>query len=136
MTQIEKQFLSDGGYGSLKKCAKCLQIRDYIAFYRKNTTKDGYSGYCRMCRKPTYQNVQPDISISEKQCPKCEQMLPTASFGTNRSKKDGYATYCKPCSAQRARKIYKENPSYRLKRALTSRIWHEENYKFKKSSGK
>ena len=35
----------------MKKCSKCLKVKELTEFNRNNTKKDGFSGVCRVCMK-------------------------------------------------------------------------------------
>lgn len=111
----------------MKKCSKCQQIRDYIAFYRDGKTSDGYGTRCRLCFRPGYQNQNQDPSIKSKACPKCKIVKEITEFGKDGSKKSGYATYCKLCAKLRTQERYDNDPVYRLKRQLASRLWKQEH---------
>jgi len=111
----------------VKKCKSCNEIRDFIAFYKRNDYADGYSPTCRMCRKSGYRNTLPDPSLTEKYCPRCKNTKPVVDFGFNRSSKSGYAAYCKACARDMANLRYRTNPRYQFQRRLTSKLWKEEN---------
>lgn len=111
----------------MKQCKKCLQTRDFIAFYKRTDYADGYSPLCRACRTPGYKKATPDPAISVLRCPSCVAVKPVAEFGKNRHNKNGYASYCKVCARERSKRRYHGDAEYKLKRLLANRLWREEN---------
>jgi len=111
----------------VKQCKKCLETRDFIAFYKRTDYPDGYSPNCKLCRKSGYNTQNPDLSIKEKTCPDCKQLKSISEFGKNRNSRTGYATYCKPCASKRTKERYHSNAKYNFRQKLSSKLWREEH---------
>ena len=87
-----------------KKCSKCKETKDLNLFYKSNTVKGGYQGYCKECHLAfNYENVArlrlsgPTVHLDSKVCRGCNNRKPISQFGVKTGVADGKLPYCKPC---------------------------------------
>jgi hypothetical protein len=87
-----------------KKCSKCKVEKDLNLFYKSNTVKAKYQGYCKECHLSINTNhvskirlIGPTIHPESKTCGICNTKKPISQFGVKTAVRDGRLPYCKPC---------------------------------------
>ena len=84
-----------------KQCTKCLEFKDFSAFYRDYSiaNSEGYRSKCKMCTKVEQQNriANEKCDIVEKTCNTCKTTKTTEEFYKSTRHKDGYMSFCKEC---------------------------------------
>jgi hypothetical protein len=88
----------------VKTCSRCKELKDVNLFYKSNTVKGGYQGYCKECHlDANYDNVSrlrltgPTLHPDSKICRGCSTRKPISQFGVKTGVIDGKLPYCKPC---------------------------------------
>ena len=106
-----------------KICRKCKKEKPLSEFYKHETSKDGYRGYCREChykkmKEYVYKNKKINkyrdyenelLSGKTKICSRCKKEKLLVKFYKDKSKKDGYRSYCKECHNNYTRDHYYKN---------------------------
>ncbi len=106
-----------------KICLKCKKEKPLSEFYKHETSKDGYRGYCKDChykkiKENRYINKKINkyrdyknelLSGKTKICSRCKKEKPLGMFYEDKSKKDGYRSYCIECNKDYNRAYYYKN---------------------------
>lgn len=127
----KKEFKVEAINGG-KVCTLCNIEKPLEDFGKKVNTKDGFSFWCRECKKikdkifrdknhekrlsSTRQKEeiqekirQEKIKATKKVCRVCNQLLDKICFSKAQSNVDGYANICKPCAVIKTRKYVEQN---------------------------
>ncbi len=102
-----------------KACSKChtvYQLKDYF-WDRSRLAKDGFSSWCKPCRKIVAANqhqqaiLAPKTIVESKQCITCKTHYndPYVSFGKHNRAPDGLRNQCRACRYLDGRKYRVEN---------------------------
>lgn len=82
----------------MKRCTKCLVIKNYSDFHKKKQVSDGYAYHCKACVKEyDMKEHDPKRVFARKEkdglihCRNCEEYLDKSKFW-------GKLTYCRDCS--------------------------------------
>lgn len=96
----------------MKKCSKCLEMREYSAFSKDPRNKDGYQSQCQICRKAAKKAFNDlragTVTVQNKTCNKCKNTKLASEFFKDKGISDGLSTVCKDCKTETTR-IWREN---------------------------
>ena len=82
----------------MKYCSKCLLQKEFVSFYRYPNYRDGYSSWCKDCKKKYIAQQQNEPSqIKVKRCSACNLEKEVINFHKDRRIVDGYSCRCKAC---------------------------------------
>lgn len=121
---------------SQKKCNKCSEWKELLAFGFDKRNKDGLQGICEVCRKAKKQadrraRIGAEIIIAEKWCNKCEVIKPSHDFYKDAGIADGLGTICKDCR-DISMSHWRENNREQYNADM--RLWRAENKDAAKST--
>lgn len=108
---------------TLKRCAKCKELKDETEFYRHSETKDGLNSKCKLCvsvySREHYKNNKEKILrqrkryaeqckianekiilTGEKRCSRCGEIKSIKEFHLQNNKPSGLRSHCKRCRAE------------------------------------
>lgn len=84
-----------------RKCFRCGNTKNYKAFHRNRTYKDGYVYECKECKRERmrikYATESQSVTVTEKRCSKCEGLFPADRFKLHKSSPDGLMGLCREC---------------------------------------
>lgn len=87
-----------------KRCSKCHIEKSVEMYFKSNTVKSGYQGYCKECHlelnKLNFDRIKkigPLVHPESKICNICKTRKPISQFGKKSGTIDGKIQYCKPC---------------------------------------
>ncbi|MGW0825908.1 endonuclease VII domain-containing protein [Streptomyces sp. NPDC002845] len=93
---------------SVKRCARCGEVKPRAAFAQKRSNLDGLQRRCRDCagesdrrRQEAMGRVPPPEAVREghKHCQGCGEIKPHSEWHRKMSSRDGLASRCRACRA-------------------------------------
>lgn len=132
-----------------KECTKCHVIKNLCEFYKRNDYVNCYTSHCKECVQARHRSRKVDpVQEGVKTCTRCNIEKPVGDFGPMVTAFDGRKPHCKACHAllnldyvdrnrdevnarwrdanprhaERNRQRRAEDPEFRIKCNLSSRI--------------
>lgn len=88
------------------KCSSCNEYKSILDFYKDNSTKNGYSHKCKICKRNGFKSSKKKIILENKKfCNRCDTYKEFNNFSYCDSCSSKLRTYCKKCESN----IYIEN---------------------------
>lgn len=118
---LEQERLRDAG---LKKCCKCLLIKDVSCFHKRGSGS-GYKSDCKECRSRKSDATklrEKRKANGEKLCPDCNTVKPHSCFYKNKQR--GINPYCKSCVSKQCQ-LYHVNNADKIR--AKSKKYYEDN---------
>lgn len=80
----------------MKRCTKCLKIKDGSDFCKNKRSSDGYASHCKECHRSYYSPHPWHVYLpgDSKKCGRCNETKQIEEFDT---RGNGYHTYCREC---------------------------------------
>lgn len=96
-----------------KKCYRCSVEKDVCEFHKQTSSKDGYMGICKDCRKIKSKSdyhkntLNKKLSVTGKTCGVCFNEKKISLFHKQIGSKDGYRSMCKKCRSDKFKNDYR-----------------------------
>lgn len=123
-----------------KTCYKCKKEKRISEFHKNKCMKDGYHGYCKLCRSykslktTNNEKYKHNLFIKGlKKCSSCYKIKELNRFNKNFYRKYGYDVYCKNCKSLKYKNRRKNNHIYYIKKEYKYRKDNKEklsNYRY------
>jgi hypothetical protein len=132
-----------------KECTKCKGVKDLSKFYKRTEYENTYTSQCKECVQARHRSRKVDpVQEGDKTCTRCNIEKPIGDFGPMVTAFDGRKPHCKACHAllnleyvdrnrdevnarwrdanprhaERNRQRRAEDPEFRIRCNLSSRI--------------